>query len=171
MNTKNWRRKHNKCAVSGLTPEEKRLKLNAYFKERHQALRQNLTEAQKEEAARKRREYNARYYEKNKAKIIDGQRKHRQAKRETPEQAAERKRKAVEASLKYKAKVREEKRAARQWEKQAQANRKREESRRYKTKAVDTSQLIPVRIDHKTVIYARPGQNIEELKQRYKRTA
>lgn len=37
----------------------------------------------------------------------------------------------------------------------------------YKTKKVDYSQLITVKIDHKTTIYAKPGENIEEVKRRY----
>lgn len=39
----------------------------------------------------------------------------------------------------------------------------------YKTIAVDYSKMITVRIDRKTVIYANPGEDIEKLKQRFKK--
>lgn len=45
------------------------------------------------------------------------------------------------------------------------------ESRRplYKTKVVDYSKLITVRINRKTVIYAKPGEDIEKLKKSFRK--
>ncbi|MBK7885158.1 MAG: hypothetical protein IPJ81_16245 [Chitinophagaceae bacterium] len=49
----------------------------------------------------------------------------------------------------------------------------RKRSRRpptYKSKEVDYSQLITVRIDAKTFIYAKPGDDIEKLKANFLKT-
>lgn len=155
-----WQPKHGKCAVAGLSPEQKREKLNAYYRDYHASGRRALTGEAKEAEAQKRKEYNAMYYRRNKERIIALQKDTRQAKRETEQQAAERKRKAVEANRKYRQKKAEAK---------PEKPKQRGKVKVYQTKAVDTAQLIPVRINAKTIVYARPGQNIEEIKQRYKR--
>lgn len=45
--------------------------------------------------------------------------------------------------------------------------RKRSRQPAFKTKQVDYSKLITVRIDRKTTIYAKPGEDIAELKAKY----
>ncbi|HEX8334709.1 MAG TPA: hypothetical protein VF622_18950 [Segetibacter sp.] len=38
----------------------------------------------------------------------------------------------------------------------------------FKNKVVDYTQLISVRIDNKTIIYAKPGEDIEAVKRKFK---
>lgn len=57
--------------------------------------------------------------------------------------------------------------------KRLQMDEERKRSRRpptYKSKEVDYSQLITVRIDAKTFIYAKPGDDIEKLKANFLKT-
>lgn len=41
------------------------------------------------------------------------------------------------------------------------------ESRAFKTIPVDNSQKIAVKLDHKTIVYAKPGYDIDALKAKY----
>ena len=41
------------------------------------------------------------------------------------------------------------------------------QDRKIKIKPVDYTQMIMVRIDAKTTIYAKPGENVEEVKNRF----
>jgi hypothetical protein len=65
--------------------------------------------------------------------------------------------------------ARKQKEVESKWEAQSHSNRKREKV--FKTKVVDYSKLQSVRIDHRTVIYAKPGQDINSIIQRYKKSA
>jgi len=42
----------------------------------------------------------------------------------------------------------------------------REEKEKYQTKSVDYSKMIAIRIDDKTVVYAKPGEDIEEVRKK-----
>ena len=53
-----------------------------------------------------------------------------------------------------------------------ESNRKREvtdrENRRtFKTKPVDLSTMISIKIDHKTIVFVKPGTDIEKVRQQY----
>lgn len=51
-------------------------------------------------------------------------------------------------------------------EQQQEINRRKSREPEYKTKVVDYSQMIAVRLDAKTTIYAKPGDDIEALKRK-----
>ncbi len=55
--------------------------------------------------------------------------------------------------------------AIKQWNKQTQKNKTRLPV--FKIKQVDYSQLMQVRIDHKTIVYANPGEDPAAVKERY----
>lgn len=42
-------------------------------------------------------------------------------------------------------------------------------NKKFKTREVNTADLISVRIDHKTIIYVKPGTDIEKVKETYQR--
>lgn len=50
---------------------------------------------------------------------------------------------------------------------QMSERRKQMEAPKFKTPQIDYSKMISVRIDHKTTIYIKPGQNPEEEKIKY----
>jgi hypothetical protein len=52
-------------------------------------------------------------------------------------------------------------------EKDRHEQRRRSREPAFKTKQVDYSQMISVRIDRKTTIYAKPGEDISELKAKF----
>jgi membrane protein involved in colicin uptake len=52
-------------------------------------------------------------------------------------------------------------------EKQRHEQRSRARQPAFKTKQVDYSQLISVKIDRKTTIYAKPGEDVSELKAKF----
>lgn len=45
--------------------------------------------------------------------------------------------------------------------------RKRRDEPQFKTKAVDYSQLVAVRIDHRTVVFAKPGEDPDKVREKY----
>lgn len=110
-----------------------------------------LTDEQRQE---QRRAYERQYYNQ---------------KRRKPANSPELKKARQQQRIQEAQRKREERTVNAQWEKQTRDNRKREEGKRLQIKPVDTSKLIRIVIDHKTTVYARPGQDIEEIKQRYKR--
>lgn len=147
-NEAKWAEKERKAAQRKLIQEQK-----AAEGKRPVGRPRTLTDEQRQE---QRRAYERKYYN-QKRRTGANSPEHKKLRQQQRAQEAQRKR--------------EERAINAQWEKQTKDNRKREEGKRLNIKPVDTSKLIRVVIDHKTTVYARPGQNIEEIKQRYKRTA
>ena len=112
----------------------------------------------------------------------DERKMQREQKKQERLQAQIDKRKQKELEAEERRQLREQKKAKADWEKRqgrelkklvaqqnadrAAAKRKREEPQ-FRTRQVDYSQRIAVRIDHKTIIYCKPGDNISEVKKRY----
>jgi hypothetical protein len=57
--------------------------------------------------------------------------------------------------------------AAVAWQNQTKTNRDREWKRSYKTKKVDYSKLRTVKVDNKTFIYIKPGEDPEAAKKKF----
>jgi hypothetical protein len=56
---------------------------------------------------------------------------------------------------------------ARQQRKETAVRRKANEEPKFQTKKVDYSQLTAIRIDAKTIVYAKPGEDPEEVRKKY----
>lgn len=171
---KRWR--HSKLALSGLSEQQRREKVRKYQEEYYQKVRRPKLEKEKhgkemkrrpyqmgltpEERIQRRKEVAAAYYQRNKERLNQRDKERRQGL--TPEQKEARRIANIKA---YRAKREERKKAE-----VSAPPPVRQRQRVYQTKEVDTAAMVPVRIDAKTVIYARPGQDIEEIKARYQKT-
>jgi hypothetical protein len=49
--------------------------------------------------------------------------------------------------------------------------RKAREEKKYASRPLDLSQKIAVRIDHRTIVFINPGQDVEQIKARYKKAS